>query len=586
MVFALRLVLILALSSLGSRAQETARFRIWMAGQEVGARDITVAGSDRYVLRDTVRMERLGIPVEQKEIASAVRDAGGVITFAWTVTLSAEPVEGTAVWEPRAPDVLRLRPKNLPERVLAVKAGAILWPGDADARMREAARFRKDVFIRGFSPGLQQFTELNLKVLGPEPLPGFPDTVHFKGQSREGAMTSAVEMWISPTAGEVKDFSYSGGIDVLVQRAELPAPSASARSGNSFERTLKTLPPHPFLPWIPRATLRWKGPGDPRLPEDDQQKRLGPGLLRLTRPKAPSPLEAAEPPVTGKPLPTDEPYLAATPLVQFQDPAFDGVMARLRPPAGASRWDLAQRVNRFVFDWITEKDYTVGFATALEVVRTPRGDCTEHGVLAVALLRKLGVPSRGAVGWLDLGGTLGMHFWVEVELRGRWVPIDPTFDEAPASALHLKLATTDLADLGSIGWDTASSHFAEGDWIPDGDWLEGIRITGDRVVSPDGTGLRLPGATWALKQGILTVHRSGAHQVEAVPHPAAAALSASKPLQSARSGLRGWWSGALRTLWVEGPESRWLQVQDLEESQAVELLEALEFGPARAKEAQ
>ena len=47
----------------------------------------------------------------------------------------------------------------------------------------------------------------------------------------------------------------------------------------------------------------------------------------------------------------------------------EGLLARLKPSSAATRWQLAKAVNRFVFDWITEKDYSVGFASALEVAR-------------------------------------------------------------------------------------------------------------------------------------------------------------------------------------------------------------------------
>lgn len=106
-------------------------------------------------------------------------------------------------------------------------------------------------------------------------------------------------------------------------------------------------------------------------------------------------------------------------------------MARLRPRPGATRWELAQAVTRFVFAWIDDKDFSVGFATALEVARRPKGDCTEHAVLAAALLRRLGVPARGVTGWVAAGRTFGLHLGVEVKLRDRWIPVDPTFDEAP-----------------------------------------------------------------------------------------------------------------------------------------------------------
>ena len=70
-------------------------------------------------------------------------------------------------------------------------------------------------------------------------------------------MQTDTELWISPTAGEVKDSSNLAGIPLLVQRVELPAPAGAKPTTGFFERTLKTLPPHPFLPWLAQATLRW-----------------------------------------------------------------------------------------------------------------------------------------------------------------------------------------------------------------------------------------------------------------------------------------------------------------------------------------
>ena len=58
----------------------------------------------------------------------------------------------------------------------------------------------------------------------------------------------------------------------------------------------------------------------------------------------------------GAPALADAPYLAATPLVQYHDPVFAGLVRRLGAPAGATRWDLAQRVTRFVVDWIRDKN--------------------------------------------------------------------------------------------------------------------------------------------------------------------------------------------------------------------------------------
>ena len=304
--------------------------------------------------------------------------------------------------------------------------------------------------------------------------------------------------------------------------------------------------------------------------------RLAGNRYRVKAASRPSPEEAAQMPSQGVPSPEDAPFLAQTPLLQFQEPVFNGLLARMKPPRNASRWELAKRVTTFVFEWITEKDMSVGFASAQEVARIPRGDCTEHGVLAVALLRKLGVPARGVVGWVGLGEVLGLHFWVEVKLGNRWVPVDPTFDEAPASALRLKLATTDLSDLGSIGWDTASLRFMGGAWVPEKPWADAIRVEGDTVAIPGAGFLRAPGGRWTLKEGQLHLALASIHAFQAVTRPSAQQLAGAKLLLGAASGRRGWWDPGDHVLWMELGGGRWAHVDRMDEPSAFKILDLIE----------
>ena len=90
----------------------------------------------------------------------------------------------------------------------------------------------------------------------------------------------------------------------------------------------------------------------------------------------------------------------------------------------------ARRIERFVFENIEEKGLDLGFATAAETARQLSGDCTEHSVLAAALARAAGIPSRVVVG-LSYGGPMPgdttpkfyYHMWTEV-WTGEWVPLD------------------------------------------------------------------------------------------------------------------------------------------------------------------
>jgi transglutaminase-like putative cysteine protease len=118
----------------------------------------------------------------------------------------------------------------------------------------------------------------------------------------------------------------------------------------------------------------------------------------------------------------------------------------------------AERLVRHVHS-ILEKKPTVSLPSAREVLRTRIGDCNEHTALYVAMARSLGLPARVAVGLVYLRGAFYYHAWPEVYIaeggRGMWLPVDPTLNEYPANAMHLRLARGGLDKqtviLGLIG---------------------------------------------------------------------------------------------------------------------------------------
>ncbi len=549
-----------------------------MGGQEVGGstQETRLDGKIREVRsQEWMVLSRMGQEIREELSETARKSPEGQLTFTWRLQLSSEPFEGQAEWSTREPGVLSIQPTHGSAVRKEVPTGALLWPEDLESLLKEAARMGKAVEATTFSFPVQQWSVLHLEPQGAAPLPGFPDAVRFTGEEQEGSARVPVEVWISPTAGEVRQRTELGGLELLTQRAELPAPVPGKRPGDGFfERTLQTLPPHPFQPWITEWILREEGPL-PGIPEDAQQTRLPEGRWRLRRAAPPTPAEAAQLPVKGTPSQDEARFLAPSPLVQFQDPAFDGLIRRMALPLGLSRWEIARRVNTFVFDWITEKDFTVGFASALEVCHHPRGDCTEHGVLAVALLRRLGVPARGVTGWVGLGEVLGLHFWVEVRLKDRWIPIDPTFDQAPASALRIKLGDTDLSDLGSVGWEGAAVAFTGVRWLPE---QEGAyTCLGDQITGPGHIQLRLPRGHWDLQHGLLRlqVSKGNPWPVQAVNRPSESQLKGASHLAGGRTLRHGWWNPASRVLWMDLGEGRWIQVEGVSEAEAYDLLDQL-----------
>lgn len=99
-------------------------------------------------------------------------------------------------------------------------------------------------------------------------------------------------------------------------------------------------------------------------------------------------------------------------------------------------------ISRWVFNKL-EKTPTISIPSAVEVLRTKKGDCNEHAILFTALARSAGIPTKIAVGLVYQKGYFFYHAWNEVFL-GEWISIDPTFNQFPADVTHIKLAEGDV----------------------------------------------------------------------------------------------------------------------------------------------
>jgi hypothetical protein len=135
-------------------------------------------------------------------------------------------------------------------------------------------------------------------------------------------------------------------------------------------------------------------------------------------------------------------YLTPEPLIESDDPAIVAEAARMTAGAATPR-ERAERLVRGV-NGLLEKAPTISVPSAREVLRTKVGDCNEHTALYVALARAAGLPTRINVGLAYVLGAFYYHAWPEVYLaesdgRGLWLPVDPTFNQFPADATHIRL---------------------------------------------------------------------------------------------------------------------------------------------------
>jgi len=90
-----------------------------------------------------------------------------------------------------------------------------------------------------------------------------------------------------------------------------------------------------------------------------------------------------------------------------------------------------RQIERFVYNHIDDKASSIGYAPALDIVASRKGDCSEHAVLTVALCRAVGIPAQVVTGIVyvtrDRGaGVFVPHAWARVYIGGVWIHIDAT----------------------------------------------------------------------------------------------------------------------------------------------------------------
>jgi hypothetical protein len=143
--------------------------------------------------------------------------------------------------------------------------------------------------------------------------------------------------------------------------------------------------------------------------------------------------------------------------LSLDDPRLRGLLSRCPPGKqgqeepeidGRSEADQERMecLERLVYQFIRSKSLAYGFAGVKEILSSRAGDCTEHALLLVALLRKLEIPSRLAYGLILTEGGLIGHAWSEAFVAGRWRWLDPSFPRGEPYGLKIRLGTIDPAD--------------------------------------------------------------------------------------------------------------------------------------------
>jgi hypothetical protein len=133
------------------------------------------------------------------------------------------------------------------------------------------------------------------------------------------------------------------------------------------------------------------------------------------------------------------------------------IVHRAKRIVGAERdgVKVAAAIVESVYESIDKQAGVRGSATATEVLENGAGDCTEHAVLVVALMRAAGIPARMVDGIVilsrpDGSGVAGYHAWAEIWL-GQWIGVDATVNETGTSARYLLFGIDEPGMISSAG---------------------------------------------------------------------------------------------------------------------------------------
>jgi hypothetical protein len=149
-----------------------------------------------------------------------------------------------------------------------------------------------------------------------------------------------------------------------------------------------------------------------------------------------------------------KPYLAPNALFQSDDDEIKNIAQKIA--SGRSDPFAAAIALR---DWTSKNmrfDAGIAVAPASEVVRNRAGTCFGYSILLGSLARAADIPSRMKMGFVYTGGAWAGHAWIEVFVRGQWLPLDAALtspaiaDAARVSFFTGSLEEGTISGLGSL----------------------------------------------------------------------------------------------------------------------------------------
>ncbi len=128
------------------------------------------------------------------------------------------------------------------------------------------------------------------------------------------------------------------------------------------------------------------------------------------------------------------------------------IIARARALAEPSKSEIDK--VKAIADWTSKwiEDQIEDAGSALTGMNKRAGNCQTHAKLYTAIARAAGIPTRFVSGLVSQDGASFLyHSWAESLIDGRWIAVDPTFNQVPADPTHIAFFEgNQISDLAPI----------------------------------------------------------------------------------------------------------------------------------------
>ena len=191
--------------------------------------------------------------------------------------------------------------------------------------------------------------------------------------------------------------------------------------------------------------------------QDERQK-----IIQLTNSVIYIKTNSVKPETANYPYPFEakgfEEYLKSGPFIITDSDKISDI-AKSISAGETDAYVISKKMEAWVYNNITNKNYSLDFANAEQVLETKSGDCTEHAVLLASLLRAAGIPSKIVVGLVytditekqnpssDSQAAFGYHMWTKAYIGSKWINLDAVFPRKNFVPTHIAMAETSLNNL-------------------------------------------------------------------------------------------------------------------------------------------